>query len=374
MMTGSHLDKVIDTALARGRIVGTVVLAARDGEIVYRRAAGFADREHGVPMREDTLFRLASFTKPLVAAAALKLADEETIDLSAPVTEWLPAFRPRLPDGSAPAIALHRLLTHTAGLSYGFLEPAGGPYRQAGVSDGLDQPGLSLEENLARIARAPLAYAPGAGWRYSLATDVLGAVLQQATGMALPMVVQREVTGPLRMRDTAFHVVDATRLAVPYRDAKHAAAARMGSEEEVPFMEGVARFTPGRIFDAASYPSGGSGMAGGADDFMRFLLSLRTGNRAILRAAAVDRTGTGAMTQGPGWGFGYLGAVLGHPREAHSPQSAGTLQWGGAYGHYWFYDPAADLAVVQLTNTTFEGMAGAFPRNVRNAAYKDFMA
>jgi len=372
MQTASHLDKVIDSALARQRIVGAVVLAARDGEIVYRRAAGSADREHGVPMRDDTLFRLASFTKPLVASAALKLADEETIDLSAPVTEWLPEFRPRLGDGSAPAITLQQLLTHTAGLSYGFMEPAGGPYRRARVSDGLDQPGLSLEENLARIAAAPLAYAPGTGWRYSVATDVLGAVLEKAAGMPLPAIVQREVTGPLRMRDTAFHVADAERLATPYRDAKPAPPARMGDEEAVPFMDGFAHFAPARIFDAASYPSGGSGMAGTADDFMRFLLSLRTSNRAILRAAEVDRTGTGAMTQGPGWGFGYLGAVLGHPKEAHSPQSAGTLQWGGAYGHYWFFDPLADLIVVQLTNTTFEGMAGAFPRDVRNAAYRDF--
>jgi CubicO group peptidase (beta-lactamase class C family) len=370
-MTASHLDKVIDSALARQRIVGAVVLVARDGEIVYRRAAGSADREHGVPMRDDALFRLASFTKPLVATAALKLADDETIDLSAPVTEWLPGFRPRLQDGAEPAITLHQLLTHTAGLSYGFLEPADGPYRRAGVSDGLDQPGLALDDNLARIAAVPLAYAPGSSWRYSVATDVLGAVLEKAAGMALPAIVQREVTGPLRMRETAFHVVDAGRLVTPYRDAKPAPPVRMGDNETVPFMDGTALFTPARIFDAASYPSGGSGMAGTADDFMRFLLSLRTSNRAILRAAEVDRTGTAAMTQGPGWGFGYLGAVLGHPKEAHSPQSAGTLQWGGAYGHAWFFDPLADLVVVQLTNTTFEGMAGAFPRDVRNAAYRD---
>lgn len=367
-----HLDEVIDSAIARARIVGAVVLVAREGEIVYRRAAGSADREHGVPMQDDALFRLASITKPLVASAALKLADDETIDLAAPVTEWLPEFRPRLPDGTAPTITLHHLLTHTAGLSYGFLEPPDGPYRQARVSDGIDQPGLALAQNLARIVSAPLAYAPGTSWRYSVATDVLGAVLEKATGMALPAVVQREVTGPLRMRDTAFHAVDASRLAVPYRDARPAAPARMGSAEAVPFMAGFAQFAPGRIFDPASYPSGGAGMAGTADDFLRFLLSLRTANRAILRAAEVDRTGTTAMTQGPGWGFGYLGAVLGHPRQAHSPQAAGTLQWGGAYGHYWFFDPIADLAMVQLTNTTFEGMAGAFPRDVRNAVYKDF--
>src|SRR5690242_18070493 len=97
-----HLDTAIENALARQRIVGAVVLVARDGEIVYRRAAGHADREQDVPMREDAIFRLSSVTKPFVATAALKLADDGTIDLSAPVTEWLPDFRPRLPDGTAP--------------------------------------------------------------------------------------------------------------------------------------------------------------------------------------------------------------------------------------------------------------------------------
>lgn len=363
------LDDVLARSLARQRIVGAVVLVARDGEIVHRRAAGLADREAGLPMREDAIFRIASFTKPLVATTALKLAADDTIDLAAPITAWLPDFRPRLPDGSAPDIALHHLLTHTAGLSYGFLEAPGGPYQQAGVSDGLDRPGLSLRDNLARIASVPLAYAPGTGWRYSMATDVLGAVLEAATGMPLPQLVQREVTAQLRMRDTAFTVLDESRLAVPYADARPAPL-RMGDEAAVKFIEGHARFAPGRIFDPASYPSGGSGMAGTADDFMRFLLSLRTAHRGVLQAAQTDRTGIAAQTQGPGWGFGYLGAVLGDPQLAHSPQSPGTLQWGGAYGHYWFYDPVRDIALVQMTNTTFEGMAGALPRDVRNAVYR----
>jgi len=363
------LDTVLARALQRQRIVGAVLLVARDGEIVYRRAAGSADREGGRPMAEDAIFRIASFTKPIVATAALKLVADEALDLASPISTWLPEFRPRLPDGSAPDITLHHLLTHTAGLSYGFLETPGGPYEQAGVSDGLDQPGLSLRDNLARIAAVPLAYAPGTGWRYSMATDVLGAVLEAATGMPLPQLVQRELTGQLRMRDTAFEVVDAARLAVPYADARPAPL-RMGELAEVKFIDGYARFAPGRIFDPAAYPSGGSGMAGTADDFMRFLLSLRSVHRSVLRAAGIDRTGIGAQAQGPGWGFGYLGAVLGDPALAHSPQSAGTLQWGGAYGHYWFYDPVTDIALVQMTNTTFEGMAGALPRDVRNAVYR----
>ena len=365
------VDAVIDRALARQKIVGAVVLAMRGGDIVYRRAAGHANAEAAVPMREDALFLYASMTKPLVAIAALRLMEQGFLQLHDTVAQWLPHFRPALPDGSVPDITLHQLLTHTAGLSYAFIEAADGPYRRAGVSSGLDQPGLSLTENLARIAGVPLAYAPGSAWRYSVAMDVLGAVLEAAAGKALPALVEQYVTAPLGMRDTGFHVADESRLVVHYLNDKPAprpmevdAATRSGV--------GIARFAPRRIFDAASYPSGGAGMAGSAPDFMRLLLSLRGENRDLLEIARVDRTGTGAATQGAGWGFGYLGAVLGDPAPTHTPQRPGTVQWGGAYGHHWFFDADTDLALVSLTNTTFEGMSGAFPRDVRNALYREF--
>src|SRR5215213_2729401 len=130
------IDSAIDRALAENRIVGAVVLVARDGEIVYRRAAGLADRERAIPMREDAVFRLASLTKPLVTAAALRMVEFGRIALADPVTKYLPDFRPALPSGEIPAITLRHLLTHTAGLSYGFMQPPDGSYHRAGVSDG----------------------------------------------------------------------------------------------------------------------------------------------------------------------------------------------------------------------------------------------
>ncbi|HTN82361.1 MAG TPA: serine hydrolase domain-containing protein, partial [Sorangium sp.] len=155
-----RLDAVVEAATAEGRIVGAVVVVARDGQVVYRRAAGFADREAGRPVREDTVFRLASMTKPIVSAAALALVDAGALGLDDPVTKWLPSFSPRLADGRAATITVRHLLTHTAGLNYTFMEPPDGPYHRERVSDGLDQPGLSLEENLARIAKAPLLFEP----------------------------------------------------------------------------------------------------------------------------------------------------------------------------------------------------------------------
>ena len=150
------IDSAIDAALADKRIVGGIVLVMQDGEIAYRRAAGLADRERGVPMREDAVFRLASLTKPLVTAAALRMVELGKIALADPVTRYLPDFRPALPNGEVPTITLRHLLTHTAGLSYGFMQPPDGAYHRGGVSDGLAEPGLTMRENSTAFAAPDL--------------------------------------------------------------------------------------------------------------------------------------------------------------------------------------------------------------------------
>ncbi|WP_025702398.1 serine hydrolase domain-containing protein, partial [Paenibacillus forsythiae] len=146
----ARVDEVIDRTLSKQRLVGTVVKIALDGKLGYSRAAGLADRESKVSMREDSLFRLASVTKVVVSAAALVLVSRGRLDLDTPIDKWLPYFKPLLPDGSPAIITLRQLMSHTAGLNYGFLEPEDGPYHRAGVSDGMDLSGLSLEENLRR--------------------------------------------------------------------------------------------------------------------------------------------------------------------------------------------------------------------------------
>ncbi|WP_207461415.1 serine hydrolase domain-containing protein [Azospirillum sp. SYSU D00513] len=371
------IDAVIDRAIDAGRIVGAVVLVARDGEVLHRRAAGLADREAGRPMREDALFRLASVTKPITSAAALALMERGRLGLDDPVRRWLPDFRPRLADGREPVLTVRHLMTHTAGLAYGFLEPDGGPYQRAGVSDGMDQPGLSFAENLRRIASVPLAYEPGTAWSYSVATDLLGAVLAEAAGMPLPDLVEELVTGPLGMVDTAFSVRDPARLAVPYGDApdKVGAPVRMGEPHRVRHGQGHVRCSPARAFDPASFPSGGAGMTGGAGDVLRLLEALRRGGAPVLAPESVRALTTNAIgdltvtTAAPGWGFGLGVAVLKDPRPSGTPQAAGTWRWGGVYGHSWFVDPAERLTVVSLTNTAVAGMTGAFPDALRNAVY-----
>jgi CubicO group peptidase (beta-lactamase class C family) len=369
----SRIDVVIDQAIAQKRIVGAVVLVSQDGKLVYQAAKGFADREAGKPMKIDTVFRLSSVSKPIVSAAALALIDQGKLSLDDPVNKWLPEFRPKLANGETPVITVRQLLTHTSGLGYKFAEKAGSPYQQAGVSDGFDELRPSLAENLRRLSTVPLFGKPGDAWRYSLSIDVLGAVMEKASGKSLPQVVSETVTRPLEMRDTAFVATHPARLAVAYYDARPEPA-RMADPQPVPFPgDGEIRYSPSRALDANAYPSGGAGMVGTAPDVLRLLEAIRKGGKPILRAstaAAMMTNQIGAMAgPQPGAGFGFGGAVVVDPVAGHTPQSKGTWFWGGIYGHAWYVDPARKLTVVSFTNTGLEGMWGQYTTDLRDAVY-----
>jgi CubicO group peptidase (beta-lactamase class C family) len=280
LLESGRVDGVIARTVGN-RLVGAVVKISLEGELVFDRAAGFADRERRIPMQEDAIFLLSSLTKTIVSAGALALVERGMLGLEQSVTQWLPEFIPRTSDGSTPPISIRQLLTHTAGLGYGFMQPPAGPYFRAGVSDGLADHGLSLDEELRRIAQLPLLYVPGTDWGYSLALDVLGAVMSSATGDALPDVIQTLITSPLGMVDTSFTLRDPERLAIPYVDGEP--PRRMADLEVVPFGDGVIRFSPSRISAPGSFASGGVGMAGTAGDFLKFLEAIRLGGAPILR-------------------------------------------------------------------------------------------
>ncbi|NLR95617.1 beta-lactamase family protein [Rhizobium sp. P38BS-XIX] len=367
------VDAAIEAALTDKRLVGTVVLIAKDGKLVYQRAAGLADRENDVAMQEDAIFRLASITKPIVTIAAMRLVEQDRIGLDDPITKWLPDFRPRLPDGGEADIRIHHLLTHTAGLVYTFAEAPDGPYHRAGVSDGLDTPGRSIADNLKRIASAPLVFAPGEGWHYSLAMDVIGAIIEKETGGDLGSAVADLIMKPLGLSDTAFSVRDRNRLAAAYVNGT-GEPQRMEDEALVPILDGTIRFAPDRIFDPTSYHSGGAGMAGTASDVLAILETVRKGGAPLLSADTVktmmtDQAGGHMQPLQAGFGFGYGWSVVTDPVAAQAPFSAGTIKWGGVYGHSWFVDPEKKLTVVALTNTTLEGMWGQFTIDLRDAIY-----
>ena len=369
------VDAVIDQAIAENHIVGAVVLVSVDGKTIYKRAAGFADKEARKPMKVDALFRLSSVSKPIVTVAALALVDRKVISLDDPVTRWLPDFKPKLADGTAPTITVRQLLTHTAGLGYRFTEAADGPYHQAQISDGFDDIKVDLAEEVRRLASVPLYAKPGSEWRYSLSLDVLGAIIERATGKPLATVVAQLVTKPLKMTDTSFVVgrANAARIAKPYVNAA-SGVTPMTDPQTLPFGPMTLVYSPSRALDANAYPSAGAGMIGSAPDVLRLLEAVRKGGAPVLEqptAADMFRDHLeGIPGFQPGGGFGFGGGLVVDPTAMKTPESAGTLFWGGVYGHNWFVDPVKKITVVVFTNTAPEGMAGKFPDGLRDAVYE----
>lgn len=363
------VNAAVGKALDEKRIVGAVLLVRRNGELIHEAAYGLADREAGRPMQADAIFRLSSLTKPIVATTILAMVDTGRIGLDNAVTDYLPYFTPRLEDGSTPTITIRHLLTHTAGLGGDI--PLSEAEKQA---PDFDRWHLSLDENMERLASMPLLFAPGTGWAYSPAIDVLGAVAGRLVGGTLGDAVEKYVTGPLRMVDTAFHATDRARLAAAYADGADKPVL-MGDPHSVPSpWGGVTTYSPGRILDAKAYHAGGGGMAGTARDYMTLLETLRTGGGAVLKPETValglaNQTPQLAQSVSPGWQFGFFGAWLADPKLAESPANVGTSRWGGIYGHTWFIDPTAGLSVVAMTNTGLEGCDRAYPLEVRDAIY-----
>ncbi|WP_030128871.1 serine hydrolase [Pseudomonas sp. QTF5] len=372
----SRIDAVLEQTLHDQRLVGAVVLVAHRGKLIYQRAAGLADREAQLPMREDALFRLSSVSKPIVSVAALVLIGQGKLNLDDDISRWLPYFKPTLSDGQPATITVRQLLSHTAGFTYGFLESdQGGPYRDAGVSDGMERSNLTLEENLRRLSHAPLLYPPGSSWGYSIATDVLGGVIAAVTGTSLAAAIDALIAKPLGLRDVGFGVSDASRLSPAYLNDQPQPR-RMKEREVVAVFEGTAgiKLEPSRALDPQAFNSGGSGLIGSAGEFLQLLETLRKGGAPLLPEALVDemttnQTGDLELANWPGRGFGLGFTVLKDPAAARTVESVGSWRLGGAYGHSWFVDPAEQLTVVAFTNTAFEGMFGQFTVDLCNAVY-----
>jgi CubicO group peptidase (beta-lactamase class C family) len=300
-----------------------------------------------------------------VATAVLRLVDLGLLGLNDRVTRYLPWFTPANPDGSLADVRIHHLLSHTSGLAYDRVPPD--------ASGGLSGPTNSLNETLANIARVPLAFAPGTGWAYGTSIDVLGGILAAINGSNLEDAVGRYVAGPLGMADAHFYVTDPTRLATPYGDGRP--PVRMGEPHVVLDDQGNGTtFSPARILNPAAPQNGGAGMAGTADDIMK-MLEVYNGNPGLLTPATVQSALSNQIGTLPrresdaGKRFSFLGAYLADPKLANNPCPAGTVDWGGAWGHNWVVDPVNRITIVVCTNTTFEGCNGPFRDDILNAVY-----
>ncbi|MEO8756883.1 MAG: serine hydrolase domain-containing protein [Devosia sp.] len=356
-----RVNAAIDAA-TDSRIVGCVVLVRRGGRLIFSRAAGFADREQAWPVAENTIFRLASVTKPIVATTALRMIDLGLLSLDDNVASYLPYFTPKAADGSTPDITIRHLLTHTSGITY--------DNPPLGVALGADpsQP-MPLTENLRRLSHATLAFLPGTAWHYGMSIDVLGGVLAAINKSDLEGVIANYVTGPLHMDDTHFLVTDKTRLAHPYGDGTPRPF-RMSEPQAIENAPGkVEMFSPRRIFQTDTPQSGGAGMAGTASDLMKLLEALRGGFLKLATRDEAFSNQIGALPRDDaGQKFGFLGAVVEDTAASGWPV-AGMLHWGGIWGNNWILDPASATTVVVYTNTMREGCNGPFRDEIRDAVF-----
>lgn len=363
----------------RETLVGAVVLVAQHGRVVYAGAKGWADRETGTLMTFGTAFRLASLTKLLTSVAALKLCELGKLALNVPITTWLPEFRPRLPNGTKPDITLKQLLSHTAGFGYSFEMGLNNAYDRAEVSDGMDLSFVTAEEHLRRLASVPLLHAPGTVWRYSLATDVVGFILERATGQPLPTVIAECVTRPLGMNDTAFEPSSDLPIAQAYRDPRGAEIrpVRMEGNDWVDLPTGRLRISTQRIHAHGMWPAGGVGMVGTADDYLKLLESLRLGSGPLLSLESTQLLLSNALgelpvgSRGPGWGFGLGPLVMTDPSCTNQPQGKGTWSWCGVYGNHYWVDPQAGISFIALTNTCVAGAWGNFAESMISNIYSN---
>ena len=370
----SRLPAYLDGLVDAGRMPGWQLALSRAGRLAYVGSGGFRHAEQRVPVEADTIWRIYSMTKPITSVAAMMLWEEGAFELSDPVSAFLPSFadvrvyaggsdlRPVTVPAQEP-IRIWHLLTHTAGLTYGFhrVHPSDALLRAAGYEWNY-APDVTLAQAVDAWASVPLLFQPGAEWNYSLATDVLGRVVEVVSGLRLDRFFAERILGPLGMTDTSFGVAerdpaDADRLARLY--------AATPSRRLVPADAVGAPFTR-----PATAHSGGGGLVSTVRDYHRFVLMLRGGGELdgvrvlgprtvamvtrnhLPGGADLDSFGRPLYAETPyrGVGFGLGFAVVLDPVAFRSAASPGEYSWGGAASTAFWVDPVEDITAVFMTS------------------------
>ena len=354
------------------KIAGAITLVARQGEVAYVSAVGKMDLERDKPMKEDTIFRIFSMTKPITSVALMMLYEKARFSLRDPVHKFIPEWRDLRVYGSGNhpnfqtlpcqrEMTIRDLFTHTSGLTYGFWERTNvdAAYRKLGIGSG------NLKKMIENLAKLPLEFSPGTHWNYSHATDVLGYLVEVISGVPFDEYLKREILDPLKMTDTGFSVppgkVD--RFAANYANGPDGSLMLMEDPEKSAYTRDVTFF------------GGGGGLVSTASDYCRFCQMLANGGqldgvrilgRKTLELMTMNHLPDGKDTasmalspliqiRNPGVGFGLGFAVHMDVPKFGDVGSYGEYEWGGAASTAFWIDPLEDMFVIFMTQFLPDG-------------------
>ena len=353
----ARINAVMQRYVDEEKLAGIVTLVARRGQVVHFEQVGMANIEADQPMAADTIFRIYSMTKPITSVAVLMLFEEGHFRLSDPVADYLPAFKAmkvleRLPEGgerlvdAERPITIHHLLTHTAGLSYGRDEIETTDAQYQALWQQLDtNPAFTLQEWLETLAQIPLLFHPGSRYRYGMATDVLGGLVQAVSGMPFAEFLQQRIFAPLGMADTAFSVPPEKirRLATNY------------GPQDGGGLKVIDAPQSSRYARPTQHPSGGGGLISTTGDYLRFaqmllnrgeLDGVRLLGRKTVELMTTDCLPAGVFLNNDpnrGAGFGLGVSLLQDLGKIAQLGSVGNYGWGGAANTNFWIDPQEEL-------------------------------
>lgn len=373
-----------------GRLAGTLTLVARHGQIAFFEPQGHLELERRRPMHRDAVFRIYSMSKPITTVALMMLLEKGLCQLDDPVHRYIPSWEgigvfvggnypTFLTEPALRPMTIRDLLSHTSGLTYGFMERTNvdAAYRALRIAD-RSQPDYTLQDMVDALAGLPLEFSPGTRWNYSVATDVAGYLVEVISGQGFDAYLQEHVFQPLGMQDTAFTVADAQleRFACNYERLRDGRLRLADDPDNSEFRSG-------------SFLSGGGGLISTAPDYLRFTLMLRNGGELdgvrLLSRKTVDlmtanhlpggqdlttlaQAGMFTETAYTGVGFGLGFSVMLDPARAQVLGTPGEFAWGGAASTAFWVDPVEDLIVIFMTQLL---PSSSYPlrRELRNLTY-----
>ena len=363
----ARIDRALQEYVDSSKIAGAVALVLRDGRPVYQRAVGWADKESRKPMTADAIFRIASQTKAVTSTAILMLVEEGKIGLGDPVSRFIPRFAQttvatrsdtgRVITKAKRQITIRDLLTHTSGISYGVDAIVAPLYSAKGLGPAAGWGWYTADKNepicntMERLATLPFVAQPGEKWVYGYSLDVLGCVVERASGMPLDQFFRTRITDPLGMKDTFFFIPPdkKQRLVTVYMNdgANHLQRAPLGPKGQGDYVEG-----PRRSF------AGGAGLLSTAQDYARLLQMLVNGGQLdgvrllspkTVALMTTNQVGPLFDAVSPGRGFS-LGFATTDRLGGNGFTSVGSYGWGGAYASIYEVDPREHLVIVFMLN------------------------